>query len=71
MKSQAERDGQTVTIATTLALVVGVMLVGVAVQWVLSVTSHPSPDAQRTILIVTLAAALLTSGRYLLRHRRP
>jgi hypothetical protein len=69
MKSEAERDGQTVTIATTLALLVVVMMVGVAVQWFLSMTSHPSPDAQRSIFITTLAAGLLTSGRYLLRHR--
>jgi F0F1-type ATP synthase assembly protein I len=41
MKSQSERDAQTVTIATTLALVVGGLLIGAAVVWLLDVMADP------------------------------
>lgn len=71
MKSEAARDEQTVTIATTLALSIVVMLVGVAVVWLLNVTATPSNDTESRILIAAFAAATAISGRYLLKHRRP
>ncbi len=71
MRSRSERDRQTVTIATALALLVVVMLVGVSVLGLLGLLADPSRDAQRSIFLVTLAAAVLVSGWYLLRHRRP
>lgn len=71
MKSQVERDAQTVTIATTLGLLVVVMLVGVVVLWLLDLMADPSSRTQGTIFLVALAAAVVVSGRYLLRHRRP
>jgi len=71
MKSQSERDGQTVTIATTLALLVGVMLLAIAVLWLLELVTEPSSNTQRTAFIAALAIAALVSGWYLVRHRRP
>lgn len=71
MKSQSERDGQTVTVATTLAMFVVVMLVGATVLWLLELVTSASSQAQNTVLVAFLAAAILISGRYLLQHRRP
>ncbi len=71
MRTQTERDEQTVTIATSLTLLVALMLLGVAVLWVLHLVVDPSTAAQTTILLTALLAAVLVSGGYLLRHRRP
>lgn len=71
MKSQTERDEQTVTVATTLALIMGVMLVGVAVVWLLNVTAATTNDTGSRILWAAFIAAVAIGGRYLIRHRRP
>lgn len=71
MRSAAERDEQTVTIATTLALIIVVMLVGVAVVWLLNVTASPADDTGSRILLAAFVVAVAISGRYLSRHRRP
>lgn len=70
MRSPAERDEQTVTIATTLALIIVVMLVGVAAVWLLNATSAPSNDTESRVLIASFVASVAIGGRYLLRHRR-
>ncbi|MEO5665694.1 MAG: hypothetical protein ABIR39_20690 [Nocardioides sp.] len=71
MKSEAGRDEQTVTIAATLALFIAVMSIGVAALWLASVTTTPSSRAQNLILQAALIPAVVISGRYLLKHRRP
>ena len=47
MRSQSERDGQTVTIATTLGLLVVVMLVGIVVLWLLDLMADPPARLRR------------------------
>jgi predicted permease len=71
MLSQSRRDEQAVTIATTLALFVAVTLVGVAALVLLERLSDPSNRAQNAVILAAEAAAIVVSGRYLLRHRRP
>ena len=71
MLSQANRDEQAVTIATTLALFVAVTLVGVAALVLLERLSDPSNQTQNAVILVAEAAAVVISGRYLVRHRRP
>ena len=70
MRSQSARDDQTVTIGTTLALIMVVMLVGVAVVWLLNVAGALSNDTESRILWAAFVAAVLIGGRYLIRHRR-
>lgn len=70
MRSQSERDEQTVTIATALALLIVVMLVGVALVWLLHVTRAGSNDTESRILMAAFTVAVVVVGRYQLRHRR-
>ena len=71
MLSQSRRDEQAVTIATTLALFVLVTLVGVVALVLLERLSDPSNRTQNAVILAAEAAAVVVSGRYLLRHRRP
>lgn len=70
MKSQTARDEQAVTIATTLAIFIGVIALGAAAFWLLDRGSDPSTPPERAFVAITLGAALVVSCRYLLRHRR-
>lgn len=61
----------TTTIATTLAIFLAVMLAGVGLVVLLDwATGVPAP-AQNLLLAVVLVLAVLVSGWYLLRRRRP
>lgn len=71
MKSDSARDEQTVTIATTLALLVAVTLVGLAALWLAHSIADISDGTQASVLAATFTVAVLISGRYLIRHRRP
>lgn len=55
----------------TLALFIAVMSIGVAALGLASVTTTPSSRAQNLILQAALIPAVVISGRYLLKHRRP
>lgn len=71
MLRESKGDEQAITIATTLALFVAVTLVGVAALVLLERLSDPSNQAQNAVILAAEAAAVVVSGRYLIRHRRP
>lgn len=70
MRSQVERDAQTVTIATALGLLIAVMLVGVSLVWLLGSITDLASEDQAKLVAGTSAVAVAVSGRYLIRHRR-
>ena len=70
MRSQLDRDEQTVTIAATLALFVLVLLLGVAIFSLVEWAADPSAGVQHAFSIGVLAAAASIGLWYLVRHRR-
>ena len=71
MRSQTERDEVTITIATSLAMLLGWAIVGGAavglVAWAVDL-----PDVVTgALLLGVLATSIWTSGSYLWRNRRP
>ena len=71
MRDQPGRDEQTVTIATTLALFVLVLLAAGVVALLVVWVADPAASVWRALDIGTLAAATGISLRYLVRQRRP
>ena len=71
MRSQAERDEVTVTIATSLAMLLGVSIVGGGAVGLVAWAAHLPDVVIGALLLGVLAAAVWTSGSYLWRHRRP
>jgi Flp pilus assembly protein TadB len=71
MRSQLERDEVTVTIATSLALLLAVFVVGAAVVGLIAWAAEPPGVAIGTMLLCVAAGAIWISGSYLWRHRRP
>lgn len=71
VRDQLARDEQTVTIATTLALFVVVLVAGGVVALLAAWVADPSERMQQVFAIATTAVATGVSLRYLLRHRRP
>jgi hypothetical protein len=71
MRSQAERDEVTVTIATSLAMLLGLSLVGGAGVGLVAWTADPPEGIIGALLLGVVATAIWTSGSYLWRHRRP
>lgn len=71
MRSQLERDEVTVTIATSLAMLLGVTIVGAAAVGLLVWAADLPEAAVAALLLGVLATAIWTSGSYLWRHRRP
>ena len=67
MRSQAERDEQTVTIATAIGIFVCVLAVGVTVVAVANSTSDQWGEAA---LKGAALLGLLLAATYLIRHRR-
>ena len=71
VRDQPGRDEQTVTIATTLALFVLVLLAAGVVALLAVWVADPSASFWRAFEIATFAAAAGIGLRYLVRHRRP
>ena len=69
MKSQRSRDEQTLTIATTLAIVVGTCAAGLAVLGVLDGLTD-APPVYDAVFPWILGAALLAGAVHLVRQRR-
>jgi len=71
MRSQVERDEVTVTIATGLALLLAVLVMGAALIGLLAWAVDLPRVAVGAALLCVVAAAIWMSGSYLWRHRRP
>lgn len=71
MRSQLERDEVTVTIATSLALLMVVLVLGVAAAGLLAWATDFPDSVVATVLVCFLASAISANGSYLWRHRRP
>jgi len=71
MRSQLDRDEVTVTIATSLAILLGVFIVGAGAVGLLVWAADLPEVAVTALLLAVLATAIWTSGSYLWRHRRP
>lgn len=71
MRSQADRDAMTTTIAVSLTIFLAAMLLGVGLVVLLDWTVGVPAPAQSLLLAVVLVVAVVASGRYLLRRRRP
>lgn len=70
MRSQVERDQQTITIGTFLAIFVGVLVAGVLIGVLIEAVGSLSEDAASVLGIATLLVAGVVSFAYLVRHRR-
>lgn len=70
MRSQAERDQQTLTIGTFLAIFVGVLVVGVLIGVLIEAVGSLSEGVASALGIATLLVAGVVSFAYLVRHRR-
>ena len=72
MRSQAERDRQTITIATGLAIFVGILLAGVLLAVLVKAVSDPdlSGGAASALGFGMVLLAGVVSLAYLVRHRR-
>jgi flagellar biosynthesis component FlhA len=71
MRSQLERDEVTVTIATSLALLMVVLVLGAASVGLLAWAAGLPGLAAGAMLLCVAAGAIWISGSYLWRHRRP
>lgn len=71
VRGQAERDVQTVTIATALALFVLVLVAAGVVALLAEWVADPSARFWQALEIAAFAVASGLSLRYLVRHRRP
>jgi hypothetical protein len=71
MRSQLERDEVTVTIATSLALLLVVLVMGAALVGLLAWAADLPEVAVGATLLCVAAGAIWISGSYLWRHRRP
>jgi hypothetical protein len=65
VRSQTERDLQTVTIAMSLAIFVGTLVVG----GLIDVIGDPTGRASTVLQVGTLALATMLGLAYLVRHR--
>jgi hypothetical protein len=70
MRSQAERDQQTVTIASALALFLGVLALGLPGLAIVAWTGELSDATGSALFTANVLVAALASGWYLARHRR-
>jgi membrane protein YdbS with pleckstrin-like domain len=70
MRSQLERDEVTVTIATSLALLLAVLIIGGAALGLLGWAADLPEMAAGALFLFVSAAAIWISGSYLWRHRR-
>lgn len=70
MRSQAERDQQTITIGTSLAIFAGVLVVGVLIGVLIEAVGSLPEDTAPVLGIGTLLLAGVVSFAYLVRHRR-
>ena len=71
MRSQVERDEVTVTIATSLAMLLGVFILGGAAVGLMAWAADPPRVVIAALLLGVGGTAIWTSGSYLWRHRRP
>lgn len=70
MRSQTERDRQTVVIATALAIFVGILLAGALLGLLVDVVGDPAAGVTRALTLGTVLLAAGASLAYLVRHRR-
>jgi len=71
MRSQLERDEITVSIATSLALLLVVLVMGPAVVGLVAWAADLPPVVVGALLLGVAAGAAWISGSYLWRHRLP
>ena len=70
VRTTVERDQQTITIATSLTIFVGVVGVGVLLGVVLSIPLELSDGLAEPLAIGLFVAAGVCALGYLIRHRR-
>jgi hypothetical protein len=70
MRSQAERDQQTITIATSLAIFVGILGAGALLGILINGMGDLSDRATSALTLGTLLLAGVAGLAHLVRHRR-
>jgi len=70
MRSQTKRDQQTITIATSLGIFVGIVLAGMLLGVLVKTLSDLPGPAFSALTFATVLLAGVVSVAYLVRHRR-